>query len=205
MPAVLSHDDSTTLLKKQIRQQVRAARQALTPLQQQQAAAQLASLALNTPHIQAASRIAVYLTHDGELSTHLLIDALWQAGKQLYLPLLHPFCPGYLLFQRYQPDTPMQTNKFGIAEPKPDVSALLLPAELDMILLPLVAFDAQGQRLGMGGGFYDRTLASIPADAVKPLRVGLAHQCQQVPQVPVERWDLPLPAVMTPEKFWRFR
>ena len=99
----------------------------------------------------------------------------------------------------------MTVNKFGIAEPKPDVSAIILPGQLDIIFMPLVAFDDQGQRLGMGGGFYDRTLASLPQGCNKPLLVGLAHQCQQVDMVPAEPWDVPLPRVLTPYKLWSFR
>jgi 5-formyltetrahydrofolate cyclo-ligase len=99
----------------------------------------------------------------------------------------------------------MHLNKFSIREPKPDVTAIALPVQLDVIFMPLVAFDAQGQRLGMGGGFYDRTLATLPQDSQKPLLVGLAHQCQQVETVPTEPWDVPLPLVLTPQQLWDFR
>ncbi|MDZ7869765.1 MAG: 5-formyltetrahydrofolate cyclo-ligase [Rheinheimera sp.] len=208
-PDVINADKDQQALRQAlrgtIRRQVRQARQNLTPLQQQQNAAALTQQIDLIPELAAARHIALYLSNDGELDTAPLLAKLQNMGKTLYLPVLHPFCAGYLLFQRYDANTKMTLNKFGIAEPKPDVSAILLPAQFDIIFMPLVAFDAQGQRLGMGGGFYDRTLASLPQGGQKPLLIGLAHQCQQVDAVPAEAWDVPLPMVLTPDKIWSFR
>ncbi len=213
MPAV-NHDliaadkDKQALsqsLRSTIRRQVRQARQSLSSLQQQQSAAALVEQSHLITELNTAQHIALYLSNDGELDTAPLLAHLQKLSKTLYLPVLHPFCAGYLLFQRYDANTLMTVNKFGIAEPKPDVSAIILPAQLDIIFMPLVAFDSQGHRLGMGGGFYDRTLASLPQDGQKPLLIGLAHPCQQVDAVPAEAWDVPLPMVLTPEKIWSFR
>ncbi len=199
------HDADKQTLRKQIRQQVRKARQQLSTEFQAECAAALVQQAQQFPDLQQAQHIALYLSNDGELDTAPLLAYLQQQGKTLYLPVLHPFTPGYLLFQRYDALTPMQLNKFGIREPKPDVTAIVLPTQLDLIFMPLVAFDAKGQRLGMGGGFYDRTLATLPKTSQKPLLVGLAHQCQQVAAVPTEPWDVPLPLVLTPQQLWDFR
>lgn len=199
------HDADKQTLRKQIRQQVRKARQQLSTEFQAECAAALVQQAQQFPDLQQAQHIALYLSNDGELDTAPLLAYLQQQGKTLYLPVLHPFTPGYLLFQRYDALTPMQLNKFGIREPKPDVTAIVLPTQLDLIFMPLVAFDAKGQRLGMGGGFYDRTLATLPQCSQKPLLVGLAHQCQQVAAVPTEPWDVPLPLVLTPQQLWDFR
>lgn len=198
-------DAAKQALRKQIRQQVRKARQQLSAEAQNQAAEALVQQAQQFPELQHAQHIALYLSNDGELDTTQLLQYLQQQGKTLYLPVLHPCTSGYLLFQRYDAQTPMHLNKFGIREPKPDVTAIMLPALLDVIFMPLVAFDAQGQRLGMGGGFYDRTLSALPKTSQKPLLVGLAHQCQQVETVPTEPWDVPLPLVLTPNQLWDFR
>lgn len=198
-------DADKQTLRKQIRQQVRKARQQLSAECQAQSAVSLVQQAQHFPELQQAQHIALYLSNDGELDTAPLLQHLLQQGKTLYLPVLHPFTPGYLLFQRYDALTPMQLNKFGIREPKPDVTTIELPTQLDLIFMPLVAFDEQGKRLGMGGGFYDRTLAALPKTSQKPLLVGLAHQCQQVAAVPTEPWDVPLPLVLTPQQLWDFR
>ncbi len=189
--------------RQTLRQQLRQRRRALSSQQQQQAATELVkqffSCALLTQH----QRIAIYLSNDSELDTGPLINALWQAGKQLYLPVLHPFTAGNLLFIEYQPETGLLPNRFGINEPELQCHKIRPVAELDLILTPLVAFDKQGNRLGMGGGFYDRTLASW-RNKPQPLIAGIAHDCQQVEHLPAESWDVPLPVILTPQKIWQF-
>lgn len=181
---------STATLRQQLRQQMRETRQKLTVLQQQQAAQHITEQALKLIEQQQAKNIAIYLAFDGEISTQSLIKQLWQQDKNVYLPVLHPFVRGHLLFLRYLPDTPMKANKFGIFEPHLNVQNVIPLEQLDVIFTPLVAFDKQGNRLGMGGGFYDRTLQHWQQQRFIP--VGLAHQCQQVDALPVESWDMPL-------------
>lgn len=190
--------------RQQLRQHIRALRRSLSAAQQQQASLDLVQQLLPQPEVQQAQHIALYLTNDGELDTSALIQALWQQGKTLYLPLLHPVVPGYLVFQLYTADTVLKPNQFGIGEPELNCSLLRPVSQLDLMFTPLVAFDSQGQRLGMGGGFYDRTLSQLDSATTKPLLIGLAHDCQQVDAVPVEAWDIPLPAICTPAKFFRF-
>ncbi|MGV2877833.1 5-formyltetrahydrofolate cyclo-ligase [Pantoea vagans] len=194
---------SPSMLQRQkIRQQVRHLRRAMTDEQQAQAAEQLAELALNYAPLSTARNIALFLSVDGELNTRPLIARLWHLKKAVYLPVLHPFSPGNLLFLRYSPDTPLLPNKLRIPEPPLDIRQLITLDQLDLMLVPLVAFDQHGQRLGMGGGFYDRTLQNWRQHGFLP--VGLAHDCQQVDSLPVAEWDVPLPAVMTPSKLWQW-
>ncbi|WP_201253071.1 MULTISPECIES: 5-formyltetrahydrofolate cyclo-ligase [Pantoea] len=190
------------LQRQEIRQQVRHLRRAMTDEQQAQAAEQLAELALNYAPVTTARNIALFLSVDGELNTRPLIARLWHLKKAVYLPVLHPFSPGNLLFLRYSPDTTLIPNKLRIPEPPLDIRQLSTLDQLDLMLVPLVAFDQHGQRLGMGGGFYDRTLQNWRQHGFLP--VGLAHDCQQVDSLPVAEWDVPLPAVMTPSKLWQW-
>lgn len=192
------------LSRHELRQQIRQRRKQLSPTQQQQAAYQLAERFGSLPFLADCQHIALYLSNDGELDTWPLIHTLWQLGKQLYLPLLHPVTPGHLIFQHFWANTPMRANRFGIPEPDwscPDVRPV---GQLELICTPLVAFDAHGNRLGMGGGFYDRTLAHYPARSSDgtPRLIGLAHHCQQVETVPIEPWDVPLPAICTPAQIF---
>ncbi len=181
-------------LRNQLRQQIRKTRANLTALQQQQAEDSITQQALELIEERNAQHIALYISFDGEISTDKLIKILWAQGKQVYLPVLHPFNPNHLLFLRYLPDIPMLKNKFGIWEPKLNVQNVLPLDELDILFTPLVAFDKQGNRLGMGGGFYDRTLQHWQKSPFIP--VGLAHQCQQVEQLPTEAWDVPLHQIL---------
>ncbi|MGG5840281.1 5-formyltetrahydrofolate cyclo-ligase [Huaxiibacter chinensis] len=188
--------------RQQIRQTIRQRRRALTPEQQSQFAVQAAARMMAYPPVVMAHTVALFLSFDGELDTQPLIDQLWRAGKKVYLPVLHPFSPGNLLFLHYHPHSELLVNRLRIYEPKLDVRDVLPLAELDVLITPLVAFDEQGQRLGMGGGFYDRTLQNWQQHGFQP--VGYAHDCQGVEALPVEKWDIPLPAVVTPGKIWRW-
>ncbi|EMJ9285562.1 5-formyltetrahydrofolate cyclo-ligase [Klebsiella michiganensis] len=186
--------------RQQIRQQIRQRRRALTPEQQTQFALHAADRMMKYPPVLLAQTVAVFLSFDGELDTRPLIDQLWRAGKRVYLPVLHPFSPGNLLFLHYHPSSDLVVNRLNIREPKLDVRDVLPLSQLDVLVTPLVAFDAAGQRLGMGGGFYDRTLQNWRQHRLQP--VGYAHDCQQVDALPTEQWDIPLPAVITPSKTW---
>ncbi|MCU5774586.1 5-formyltetrahydrofolate cyclo-ligase [Erwiniaceae bacterium BAC15a-03b] len=188
--------------RQDIRTHVRHLRQGLSDQQQQQAAEQAAERALNFAPIQQANTVALFLSVDGELNTRPLIAKLWQQKKQVYLPVLHPFARGQLLFMHYDATTPLQPNRLRIPEPPLNILNLLPLSELDVVLMPLVAFDPAGHRLGMGGGFYDRTLQNWRQQRFLP--IGLAHDCQLVDELPVAEWDVPLSAMITPSKVWQW-
>ena len=99
----------------------------------------------------------------------------------------------------------MITNCYGIAEPALDVRAIKPISTIDVLLTPLVAFDNSGARIGMGGGYYDRTLAKWHQHYVnnkyhKPSPIGIAHNCQEVDKISPEAWDIPLPKIVTPTR-----
>jgi 5-formyltetrahydrofolate cyclo-ligase len=191
-----------TISRQSLRQTIRQRRRSLNSSQQQHFAQQAAARMMAYPPLVMAHTVAVFLSFDGELDTQPLIEQLWRAGKRVYLPVLHPFSPGNLLFLHYHPHSELVVNQFKIREPALDVRDVLPLAKLDVLIVPLVAFDAEGQRLGMGGGFYDRTLQNYRQHGIHP--VGYAHDCQQVAAIPAEAWDIPLPAVITPTKVWQF-
>ncbi|WP_315708575.1 5-formyltetrahydrofolate cyclo-ligase [Brenneria uluponensis] len=193
---------SNQLLRQSLRQEVRQRRRQLSAEQQAEFARQATERVMSHPRLQHATRVAVFLSFDGELNTQPLIQALWQQQKQVYLPVLHPFSPGHLLFLRYDSETELVQNRLKVMEPRLDVRKVLPPTQLDILLAPLVAFDARGQRLGMGGGFYDRTLQHWKQRG--PYPIGLAHDCQQVEALPVDNWDVALPEIITPSHCWQW-
>lgn len=182
--------------RKSLRQMLRARRRALSPQEQQQAAQRLALRLLRQPEVRKARRIAFYWPADGEISPLPFAKQARLQGKTLYLPVLRHFPAPHLVFARWQEGGRRRRNRFGIPEP---VCRHYLPARsMDLLLMPLVGFDASAHRLGMGGGFYDRTLAfKHGRPAVAPCLVGIAHHCQQVPALPQAGWDVPLQAVVT--------
>ncbi|MCG3729909.1 5-formyltetrahydrofolate cyclo-ligase [Vibrio cincinnatiensis] len=191
--------------RQALRQHIRQRRNQLPSDVQFQASQDLIHRAAQQAEFKHSQHIALYLSTDGELDTMPLIKWLWAQGKSVYLPVLHPFSKGHLLFLHYQFDTPMAYNQYGIIEPKLNKQLVKPVKELDLICTPLVAFDAQGHRLGMGGGYYDRTLSTWfhSGQGAKP--IGLAHDCQYVETLPTESWDIPLPKIVTPTRSWQWK
>ena len=188
-----------------LRQHFRDRRNQLTQAEQALASEELLKQCLNDKRFVNASRLAFYLASDGELDPRSIIEYCWHNKKEVYLPVLHPFTAGYLLFIRYTPDSQMVVNRYGIAEPKLECNAICPVPDLDIIFTPLVAFDADGNRLGMGGGFYDRTLAPIHQQQLNVDVMGLAHDCQQADGLPIQHWDIPLSTILTPKQVFSQR
>ena len=184
--------------RRELRKNLRAARNALTSAMQHDAAQSIAYHLTCLEAYTRAKTIAGYLANDGEPDLTPMLSQCWRDNKQTTLPILHPFSKKHLLFVRYCSATAMTTNRFNIAEPMLNCADIRLLAQHDIILMPLVGFDAQGNRLGMGGGFYDRSLAALPASDTRPVLVGIAHDCQQVEALPVASWDIPCDVIVTP-------
>lgn len=140
------------------------------------------------------ARIAGYLANDGEPSIDLMIQSQHKANRAVYLPALRK---QQLSFKPYRFNDRLMNNKFNI--PEPIGHQCFSPKYLNIILMPLVGFDEHGNRLGMGGGFYDRTLRfTLRASCKKrPLLIGIAYSQQKVDKLHKQAWDIPLDAVMT--------
>lgn len=194
---------NTQLQRQEIRQQIRTKRRDLSAQEQTLAGEQLLAKLITHPKVKTAKNIAIFLSQDGEINTEPFILWCWQQGITVTLPVIHPFNLNHLLFLRYQATSTMVNNSFNIAEPQlrcPDIVPLM---DIDVIFTPLVAFDNKGERLGMGGGFYDRTLAlwhKGNASFQKLYPIGIAHDCQQVDKIPTEPWDIPIPEIITPNQ-----
>ena len=192
-----------------IRQEVRTKRRQLNAEQQQEQADLLCKTLMAQIDLEHVKQIAIYLANDGELNTKPFINWCWKNKISVYLPVIHPFSKGHLLFLEYAKTSVMIKNQYGISEPKLDVRTIISVNDIDIIFAPLVAFDSTGNRLGMGGGFYDRTLAVWYLEyqqnkQTKPMPIGLAHNCQKVKAIPIENWDIPLPKIITPSTIYHF-
>lgn len=191
-----------------LRRKLRKKRRQLTRSQQQEAAQKTCRLIRQQAWFLNAASLAIYMANDGELDPLPLAFMAHSMGKKVYLPVLDPLNKNHLIFIRFTPTTPLIKNRFGILEPKLTGYGLVRHNNckvftLDLILMPLVGFDLQGSRLGMGGGFYDRTLAQKPTEIKRPKLVGLAHECQKVRYIPLESWDIPLTRIVTPVQVYK--
>lgn len=146
-----------------------------------------------------SQHVACYLSNDNEVSTHEIISKAILDEKHIYIPVFtaNKTIAFYLLDKK----TVLIKNKYGIEEPDISNQLPVLPETLDLILLPLVAFDAEGNRLGRGAGAYDRYLQftkTLPVGQ-RPYLMGLAYDFQKVDKIIAESWDVPLDAVITEE------
>ena len=192
--------------KKALRTQIRKQRKALTLRQQKLATRNLLRQLNKSRILLRYTHIALYLGNDGELNPEALIPHLWARKKKVYLPVIHPLISHKLCFCEFNARTKLQTNHFGIREPEFSLSKRLRRQFLSVVFLPLVAFDIEGNRMGMGGGFYDRSFAYKHHKAnSKPRLIGLAHAFQEQPSLPTESWDIPLDGILTDKQFYRLR
>jgi 5-formyltetrahydrofolate cyclo-ligase len=180
---------------------MRRKRRALPEAERDRREMQLAAHIAKSHAFRNADRIACFLANDGEPRLDAIIERIWQLGKQCYLPILNTFGRNRLWFALFEPDTPLITNRYGIPEPDVAHRLWLRPQQMELVLTPLVAFDAQGNRLGMGGGYYDRSFAFLRHRKHwrQPRLTGVAFDFQQVEQLPVAHWDVPLYRVITDE------
>jgi 5-formyltetrahydrofolate cyclo-ligase len=182
-----------------LRQKLRAQRRALDEYEQfhlsQRAVQQLARHRL----FRAAQHIACYLPNDAELDISPLINQAWAMGKTVYLPALSSLRHNHLHFLPYKPDDELVCNRYGIPEPVIRSRRMVDPKRLDMVLMPLVGFDSRGNRLGMGGGFYDHSFAFLRRRRCwfKPGLLGIAYDFQEVKTLQSSIWDVPLNGVAT--------
>jgi 5-formyltetrahydrofolate cyclo-ligase len=177
-----------------LRRELRARRRALTAPQRIAAADALAARLFTLPFAPASGYVAGYWAMDGEIALHA-----WQTrlpkGCIYCLPVLRP---GTLRFAPWRFGDPLVTNRYGIPEPDVAPGSLLDASDLSLIVMPLVGFDAGGRRLGMGGGWYDRTLAFRLDSPAPPWLVGAAFDEQQVDALDAAAWDVVPDAVCTP-------
>lgn len=183
----------------QIRKEIRLQRRALPHWERQRAAQELAKRVASLRVFATATHIAGYLAFDGEMDPAPLLERAWDMNKEVYLPVLVGHPHDHMMFAPYHPDASMKPNRFGIPEPDTSHEELRSPHLLDLALAPLVAFDASGTRLGMGGGFYDRTFAFLrnPGHLPKPRLLGLAYELQKVESLTRQPWDVPMDGIVT--------
>ncbi len=179
-------------LKNAIRRSCRQLREKLSLEYQNTASAQVCARIRNIEQYRYAKRIALYQSQKGEINLAGLWNSAPLQGKYCYFPALNE--DKTLSFLPATPATPFVTNRYNIDEPEVAKSEALAPQLLDIIFIPLVAFDDRGTRLGMGVGYYDRTLAQTKG----PLLFGVAYDFQKQFYIEPQPWDVPLTAVITP-------
>jgi len=186
----------------EIRTRLREWRRAQAPIDVHRNSLRIAGHCIGSGWLDADARIAAYLPNDGEVDTATLFGYLRERGRIAYIPMLRQ---RMLWFGPYTGPAALHPNRYGIPEPVIDDSTIADARELDLVFVPLVAFDPRGHRLGMGGGYYDRTFAfrlDEPA-TTRPRLIGLAFEGQKLERLDAQPWDVPLDAIVTEAGIYR--
>lgn len=178
--------------QSEIRKRIQAERKKLTKPLQAEYSTKICRQIVDSGILDDAVHIAFYLPVRGEADPTYLQDVSSLSEKQFYLPILSTQNKNHLEFALYNEQTPMKLNRFKIPEPDVSPDSLLTdPRKLDAVIMPMVAIDQVGNRIGMGGGFYDRTFAFKKAERCQPKLIAFAYDFQLIAKQSPQPWDVP--------------
>ncbi len=182
--------------RRELRQLLSLRRQTLAPPARMSAAQGLRQTLEQLPEFSTDAHVAGYWASRGELPLNLVIPSLMARGQQFLLPLVT--AGKQLVFAPWQTGDAVHPNRYGIPEPVTPAT-WLMPEQVQLVLVPLLGFDRRGNRLGYGGGYYDRSFAFLHTRRrpTEPLLVGIAYALQELPQIESEDWDVKLDFVAT--------
>ncbi len=184
--------------KATIRQAIRLERAKLSLEEQIEKSQKLTAIVIQLPEFLNSQHIAGYWPNDNEISSLEILAIAHKLGKTCYLPRLDPNPIVHMQFVEYCPGDKLTPNKLGILEPVLHNRKIIPATLLDLVLVPLIAFDDHSRRLGMGKGYYDHTFAFHQTDPkTKPFLLGLAYDLQKVENLPSKTWDVPLDSIVT--------
>jgi len=160
-----------------------------------QASRQITDRFLNSRYFLSSHSIACYLATWDEVDTNRIFDRAWRAKKRIFAPVINS--RSEMTFRNLLPETTVVRNRFGIWEPESEFQ--IDPSDLDVVVTPLVAYDNACNRIGMGGGYFDRHFAFLRSRRswLRPKLIGLAFNCQKIEKVTPNRWDIPLSRVIS--------
>lgn len=186
------------MTKEELRKEVRKRRDDISAELRSLYNLQIFERAHKHKSFQLARRVHIYCSLPSEVETAPFIEYAWGTGKEVFAPVMSG--KSDLVHVRITPDTQWKVNALGIREPVGEHVAQHSNCfdEKDCVIVPLVAFDKSCHRLGQGGGFYDRFLAETNAR-----RLGIAYECQRVPEVPILVHDITLDGIATEERWYR--
>lgn len=185
--------------RQQLRRHMRRQRRLLSLDARAEAHRQFARILDAARLLRPGQRVAVYFAYGHEADLRRVIEVARRRGCLLYLPVITHFRHSRMRFVRFNANSVMRVNRYGIAEPNPRHAEVVPVRRLDLVLLPLVAFDELGWRLGSGAGYYDRSLHHLREGRRwrRPKLIGVAYECQRVERLQPDRWDVPLDGIVT--------
>ena len=190
---------SDTKVHTRLRKSALRARRELSAGERDRASTIICDRIIHSHEFFASKTIACYLPLDDEVDPARIIERAWRAKKRIFVPVTQ--MRGKMIFRQLTPNTDLEQNQFGIWEP---VSESSIPANaIDLVVTPLVAFDKKMNRIGMGGGYYDRCFHFLKhrKNWLHPKLLGIAFDCQEVEKIAPNPWDVPLYRAVTEKNF----
>ena len=190
-----------------LRAELRARRRALAPHERASASRQFARILRRSNLLRPGRRVAIYIAHDSEADPCGIVRLARHYRCELYLPAIADYRRRRMEFRRYARATRLRPNRYGIPEPVREGATRSAVRHLDLVLLPLVAVDSSGTRLGTGAGFYDRCLQHLRAGRRwrRPKLIGLGYEFQRVDCLAARAWDVPLDALLTEKDLYALK
>jgi 5-formyltetrahydrofolate cyclo-ligase len=190
-----------------LRREMRARRRALTPAQRAECAHRFALVAKRARLFRPRLKIALYVPYGAEADPSVLMQVARSLHCRVHLPVITDYRRSRMRFVPFDDVDRLVRNRYGIPEPLGHRQANIAVSHLDLVILPLVAVDERGWRLGSGAGFYDRCLRHLGRTRSwrRPKLVGLGYEFQRVPQLAFQPWDVPLDAVLTEQGLYAAR
>ena len=182
-----------------MRRQARRRRTELDPALRERASGLICQRIARSRAFRDARHIGLYLPVNGEVDTFPLLEQAAAAGKRLCLPIVPGRYPHAMEFGLLEPDTVMESGAFGILQPRRRLATVIAARDLDLVIVPLVAFDPAGNRLGMGAGYYDRCFGFLRHRRhwIRPRLLGVAYESQRAESIPSDPWDVPMWCIAT--------
>jgi 5-formyltetrahydrofolate cyclo-ligase len=180
------NSDSNSRLRKSALK----ARRALTDEQRDNASAIICDSIIHSHEFMSCKTLACYLPAYGEVDPTSIISRAWRAKKRVFAPVTDS--GGAMFFRQITPDTELTLSQFGLWEP--ESGSYITARALDVVITPVVAFDDQCNRIGMGGGYFDRCFHFLKQRRkwLRPKLIGIAFDCQKVEKMAPNPWDIPL-------------
>ena len=182
-------------LKNDLRREFRDRRRSLTPLERESHNHSINRSVIEMVERVGAKSLSAFLAFDGEPSLQPALNHLSERGLEVAMPVITDTESGKRLqFCVWRPETALRRNAFGIEEPGLECKVEM--RDFDLVLIPMVAWDQRGNRLGMGAGYYDRALSAL-VHSDRPMRIGVAYSIQQADMLPAEPWDVRMHEIIT--------
>lgn len=186
--------------KPEIRKPIVSRRKQLPPAAIKELSEQIAARAFPLAQLIESEHVGSYISHDGEVDPMPILRSEISTQKFFYLPVITSESEKNLAFYPYSPGEDLPPNRYGIPEPQFENKKSIPIEKLEVVFVPIVAFDKYCNRLGRGAGYYDHTFSfikNLPPNQKRPLLVGLAYEFQKVAKIEPSKWDVPMDIIIT--------